>query len=323
MTVNPEPTHVGAPDFMILGTPRSGTTVVQRLLADCRGISVPQETHFFSVFVPTRKWQSPPLSAADLRSHLTAYADMDISPLPGSEVDAVIESLDGRASTVFDLFAAVVRHLSGFDDIVGEKTPHHLLWWRQLATAYPSLRFIWVIRDPRAVVESNVRMPWGMDSVAANAAMWSADQRQLSASALALGKRMRLVRYEDVVANPDETRIVLAQHVGLDGSPAIEPARLEQLATARETWKDAVVSPIVRNRNELWRDKLDGRSIAIVEAICGAEMEAHGYTPTSNLATRLEMGERIQAARVRASRVRRMRQQERIVRTHLAVRVDS
>lgn len=40
-----------APAFLIVGTPRSGTTLVQRLASELPGVAIPPETHFFSLFV--------------------------------------------------------------------------------------------------------------------------------------------------------------------------------------------------------------------------------------------------------------------------------
>jgi len=48
--VTPEVGRRG-PDFLIVGSARSGTTLVQRLACELPGVAMPPETHFFDIFL--------------------------------------------------------------------------------------------------------------------------------------------------------------------------------------------------------------------------------------------------------------------------------
>ena len=183
--------------FLIVGTPRSGTTLVQRLACELPGVRVPPETHFFWWFLPELlSRQGFPLDAAALHKELRIYEagwpgysastearlerlgiDASAERL-GLDADRVVEDLQGRCDSAADLFSAITRNLAGNASVYGEKTPQHLLWWRSLSRAMPDVRFIVVVRDPRATVCSRLNAPFAARSWVVHAQRWAADQRQ-------------------------------------------------------------------------------------------------------------------------------------------------
>jgi hypothetical protein len=196
------------PAFLIAGTPRSGTTLVQRLACELPGVRVPPETHFFSLFARgLTKRRRFPLEGDALREELDSFARLDTSRSFQLEPHALMERLGGRCETVVQLFGVIVRHLARDADVCGEKTTDHLLWWRPLSRALPRLKLVAVVRDPRSVVASNLAVPWGMTSHVVLAERWAADQREVAQARAELGsKRCLILRYEDVVAAPTEAR---------------------------------------------------------------------------------------------------------------------
>ncbi|MGH9892890.1 MAG: sulfotransferase, partial [bacterium] len=153
---------VTAPEFLIVGTPRSGTTLVQRLACELSAVVVPPETHFFSDFYPRLKRRhSFPLDEASLRQALGSYLKMKTSLGLKLEVDDVVATLDGWCRSPLDLYGAITLRLAGGAELVGEKTPDHLRWWQPLATSLPHLRIVAVTRDPRGVVASRIQAGWG------------------------------------------------------------------------------------------------------------------------------------------------------------------
>lgn len=303
-------------DFFIIGSPRSGTTLAQRLLLENAGVAIPRETHFFSVFAPERNWDLP-MPNTQLRDHLMSYADLEISPITRADVEPIMHVLDGSVIDLFDVFCAIVRHLAPDSPLVGEKTPHHLLWWRPLARAFPLSKFVWVVRDPRDVVESNLRMPWGMNSAAALAEMWRLDQRQLDSAEEQLEGRLTVVKYEELVEKTEELRAEMATHIGLDPFAATRSVTGSDLSSALEYWKLDVVGPVRSDRIGRWRSHLDQSDIAIIEAICHREMLGFGYESTNDSGFKLAISDRFRSARVRHSRSQRARAIERLSQQHL------
>lgn len=299
--------------FVIVGTSRSGTTLVQRLACELPGVSVPPETHFLSNFalglVARRRFPLPPeVVEEELDRYLALPSCRGLALSPAQ----VATGFDGGCGSVFELFAAVVAQLAADAPVVGEKTPEHLLWWRPLTCAWPGLKVVAVVRDPRAVVASNLAAPFGMGTTELLAERWAADQRELTAARQALRPEQLLVlRYEDVVADPVDARLRLARHLGVavtasSGAPATSARLGDQqgrLYHEWETWKSRVDDPVTTDRIDAWREHLSVRALRVIEAVCRAGMVAARYEPVPTV-----LGAAVARARLKpAAQVRRAR----------------
>ncbi len=272
--------------FLVVGTPRSGTTLVQRLAMELDDVGMPPETHFISYLgstVPLR--HAFPLDEVTLRQELEAFAALPSSSGLDIDVDQVAKSIGTSCPSLVAMFDALVAHLAGPAALLGEKTPGHLMWWRPLVRARPGLKFVAAVRDPRAVVASNLAAPWrefdrrswGADQYLALAYDWSTQQRLVLDMARSLGSgRCLVLRYEDVVSDPPAARRRLSAFLGrgYEGAPAPEH---EALVLPWETWKGNVVGPVTTDRVEAWRSVLTPDQAAHTVAICRREMAQFGY----------------------------------------------
>jgi hypothetical protein len=276
------------PHFVVVGSARSGTTLVQRLACELPGVAMPPETHFFDVFVPgLLRRGAPPLDERRLVAEIEEWRRME--QVRGIEVDAgaVVGELGGRCDSLVELFAVLVRHLVPPAERYGEKTPKHLLWWRPLAEARPSMKFIAVVRDPRAVVSSNLAAPWatgistwdwGNDLYVAMAERWRVEQEQVLLMAQALDARCTVLRYEDVVADPAASRRAIAQLIDVDDAVAVAGrAGPQGIVLPWETWKADALADVHPRRVDAWRADLGERRSRVVSAFCGRTMDRFGY----------------------------------------------
>lgn len=263
------------PDFLIVGTPRSGTTLVQRLASELQGVRVPPETHFLRLFVPgLMRRRRFPIAEAELIEELERYAALDDVRGIGIEPRLVAHRLGGRARSVVELFGAIVRQLAGEAVLYGEKTPSHLRWWRELTAACPDLKLIGVVRDPRAVVASYFEA-WPKRPHSVLAERWAIDQRMLLDARSTLGPgRCVLLSYEDVVTDPDTARRTLSELLGHPGESHDAP---QELHLDWEEWKRHCTGPITAERIASWRDSLPRGTAAEIATIAEREMELFGY----------------------------------------------
>ena len=294
-------------DFVIVGTARSGTTLLQRLASELPGVCVPPETHVLSHLAPGLLGRrSLPLGRDELGRELGAYLALPCCRGLDLDVASVVDRLGGRCDSVLDLLAAVAAQLAGPCRLLGEKTPEHLLWWRPLTDAWPHLKVVAVVRDPRAVVASALEVPFGMDHVDVLTERWLADQATLAACRRHLTPdRMLVLRYEDVVVDPEAARRQVAELLGaelsgaeLSGSelPGAElsgaelpgsgvaagPARRGPGPAPRlyhdwETWKLRVNEPVTTARAARWEEVLTPRQAVWIAATCRPAMHELGY----------------------------------------------
>jgi hypothetical protein len=279
------------PAFLILGSPRAGTTLVQRLASELPGVAIPPETHFLTHLAQRVLALPRPLGPEIIRSELQRYLRLRVVRGLDLDVDAVIRDLGGTCSSPMDLFASMLRTLCGDAQLIGEKTPMNLLWWRPVTRALPSVRLVGVVRDPRAVVASNLAVRWGPSNHAELAEWWSVAHRVVGRAAPRLGPdRFLLLTYEEVVADPDAARASLAMFLGLDTNKPV--AHREELSEGEgaspreskkagylpwETWKQGAWGPITADRIDAWRSTLSPRQASEVAAICRTQMLRFGY----------------------------------------------
>jgi hypothetical protein len=303
--------------FLIVGTPRSGTTLVQRLATELPGVRVPPETHFFPQFGWDLIHRSRfPLDAGGIEQEIRRYKSLTTSRGMDLDPGQVVADLEGSCTSALELFQAIVRSLAGTAEMYGEKTPNHLLWWKPLSTAISGLRIVVVVRDPRAVTSSYASAPFGMDSPAALAESWSADQREALHASAELGPdRCLIVRYEDVVHDPEESleklRVFLGRPSAESAEHHVADGPAPEILMPWETWKANALRPVMTSRVEAWRTELSPRDANTVAVICKTEMRALGYQdePDERKHTRrpLSLSDRWRRWHFKIARARKMR----------------
>ena len=83
----------------------------------------------------------------------------------------------------------------------GEKTPFHVWYMDEIATVWDDAVFVTIVRHPAASIASNVsRFRF---SVALATRKWIRMNRVLTFQAAGLGNRLVLLRYEDLVSDPE------------------------------------------------------------------------------------------------------------------------
>ena len=269
--------------FLIIGTARSGTTLVQRLCAELPDVWVPPETHFWEIADVARHRFSFPLRGRD-RAHFVDWMMNELRDRP-LDVDPkeIITDLRSRPVRIglWQVFEAMVAAMSPTAGVLGEKTPSHIAWWEHFAQARPDLKFVAVIRDPRAVLRSHRTVAWGESDAWALAERWLAHQRSIRDCERLLGPdRCLILRYEDLVADTPGHHEQLASFLGVPFEPTeLTPEQLaaHPLFPKRESWKDSATEAVTTSRIDTWRASLTESDIAAIQRTCRAEMADLGY----------------------------------------------
>ena len=287
--MTPDGGHRPRVEFLVVGSARSGTTLVQRLACEIPGIRMPAETHFFSGYARDLLERATfPLSGDVLAEEVGRFLDRDNAQGLDLDVDATVKDLGGSCAGPFALFDAVVRGLAGPAEVWGEKTPDHLLWWRPISRAAPWVRFVVVVRDPRAVVASSMSVPWrdnpelrdwGPRVHLAMAQRWAIDQHQAALLSAELGPdRCLVLRYEDVVADPGSVRAAVSGFLGRQITGALQ-APPSNIVHPWEPWKRRALEEVGAGRVAVWRTELTRRQATDVAVVCRDGMRRFGYRP--------------------------------------------
>jgi hypothetical protein len=263
--------------FFIVGAPRSGTTVARLALNAHPELAVPDETNFFPA-IYERYARRPDAWPHAVNAFLEVCAHKLQPPVDLDVCRARLLALE-----VPDYAALLNLPLSHWGRAEGkprwgEKTPTHVFYAHDIIGLFPGATVIEMVRDPRAVIASMKRFPWTGDDTALNARYWRDSVRRggaILSTALSADRRLR-VRYEDLVAEPAAALQTICDFLGHDFDPGMTTFYRESEKYLENVWTENVRRPI-RSDEGAWRDQLTARDVAIVEAICGEEMDALSY----------------------------------------------
>ena len=184
--------------LVIIGSPRSGTSYLQRLLSCHPKIRTGQESDIFDEYIGPllRSW----------KRHLRLKDNRGGTGLGGYLREE--QFLEILKQFLFRLLEPVVGPLKD-EEIFVEKTPSHALFIPEIIGLLAGVRFIHVVRDPRDVVASMLAASnsWGKHWAPKNAReaalMWGQHVKAvLSAKPSIPPDQFFEIKYESLVAQP-------------------------------------------------------------------------------------------------------------------------
>lgn len=283
MMVNPSATS--ATDlFFLVGCPRSGTTLLQQMLDAHPAIAVAPETHFIRRF-----WLHRARYPMDTIEEIRLLVDAIIALPEFSEMRLDPHHYRSDAIQLRDHSSLLRLLLSQFairqgKQIVGEKTPNHLLYMEILKELFPDARFVHLVRDPRAVVNSWRTVPWSRGSPRRDAEVWQRYESTARKQYRQLGDAIITIYYEDLLTNPRAVLSEVCGHLGVAFTPTMLDyhAQTSTINVVREPWKKRATEPLDVSSHGRWRIEMPMKTIREVETVVWKEMTRHGYKAISH-----------------------------------------
>lgn len=288
---------MGAP-FFIVGASRSGTTMLRLLLNAHPNIGVPKELAYFercARFTDLEKWEFPDLTKNSYRTFVNGFLQKKKLALEGIDVEQLEEDIvaSGPPNLARPFRMAIdTWAMKEGKSIWGEKTPKNLFYVDIIQKMYPDTKFVYIIRDPRAVVYSMNRFARFQDDSVLNAFNWL--QAATSGYELLMThvpeERRYILKYEDLVADVESTTKSLCAFLD-------EPFHEDMLEFYQKSKTNihphskelggvnTLTKPITTVSVDKWRNGLSPSDIANVEAVCMKEMKHFGYDLTGHRLT--------------------------------------
>ncbi|HEV8125545.1 MAG TPA: sulfotransferase [Gemmatimonadales bacterium] len=271
-----------APVF-IVGVPRSGTTLLRAMLNRHPRIGLSDETYFFYYVYQRRRVFGDLADAANRRRLIASYGATQRMHRLKIDLPRLNERLLAEGTSYPAFFATILQFYAEAHGKVrpGEKTPHHAWNVETLLEWYPGGRVIHLVRDPRDVCASLFSVPWGRKTATANAELWV----NLTESAdLGQGNpRFCRVRYEDVVAEPEQVMRNLCDFIGESYDPAM--LSTSPVSTADQPWFLRSHDALSKDRLGAWRGRLSANDVSLIESTAGPLMQKLGYQLTQSPAS--------------------------------------
>jgi len=271
---------IEAPIF-IVGSSRSGTSLLRNILNRHPRIAICDETHFHH-YIYTRRRAFGDLGDLKNRRRLVEEY-LGLKRLRNvTDPAGLSEELMREATSYQAFFTCFVKYhtVSQGKPRWGEKTPQHSLFSETLCEWYPGGTIIHMIRDPRDVVASLQRMPWAADSVVQNAWRWL--RHNLAAQRCSHRPQYLPVRYETLVTQPEQEVARICECLGEEYVPSMLDPMGHTVFPPPVPWTVRAQEPITAERLGKWRDSLTAEEVSQIEWAVGRHMEAFGYQRALN-----------------------------------------
>ncbi len=207
--------------LFIVGMPRSGTKLLRTALNEHPKISIPIiETDFLPFWIvhwtgygDISLWDNfQTFYTNNLSLPYFQYMKEDNQLISAEEWFSLCNSFD-----LPSVFEALMRHDAKVPEkseiIWGDKTPSYINHIPTINRLYPQARVIHIVRDVRDYCLS-INEAWGKNILRA-AQRWNDSIQLIQSDASLLGKRYYEVRYEDLLANPENKLHEICDFLGL------------------------------------------------------------------------------------------------------------
>jgi hypothetical protein len=263
------------PPVFIVGSPRSGTSLLRNLLNRHPNLAISGETRFYGD-VYKRRWafggmDNPKNRQRLVRQYLSAIRLRKL----GVDLAGLEERLLREATSYQALLTCILEYYaeSQGKKRYGEKTPHHAFFAETLCEWFPGAAIIHLVRDPRDVVASLQRMPWAPNSIVDNACMWRLFNRAARRARHRPGYLM--VHYEKLAVQPEQELARICAHVGEEyAGSMLSPT---EPVAGPYSWPRHARGPVTKERLHKWREELAVQEVSLIEWLAGKDMPAYGY----------------------------------------------
>lgn len=277
--------------IFLVGSQRSGTTLLRAMLTQSRSLHIPRETetipavseyaadygqfnHAYQRWFFIRDLQR---SSATSRTDTFSAFDLSLEEAEAALLQAAPMDYAGAWRAIYTASAAKNGKARW-----GDKSPGYVMHVNWLANHFRDAVFVHIIRDPRDVVMSMRRAGWAL-SVRGAAQWWRMRVMAGMSAGREIGNRRYLeVRYEDLIRDPSRELKAICKKVSL----AYEERMLRYFRDpflvneGNRHLHMLLAEPVDPSRAYAWQREMPRRDVAEVETISADLMEKIGYEVT-------------------------------------------
>jgi LPS sulfotransferase NodH len=288
------------PPVFIVGCPRSGTSFLYHLLLSAGGFAeFHTQMNVFDVLEPIFGDLSVPANKKKMMREWLGSKAFQVSGLDASGLEAKVMAGCNNGSDFLRIVMEEVARSQGVDRWI-DSTPTNIPHMPRISRDFPEARFIHIIRDGRDVALSldqhrwSRPLPWDRKrSLLAAGLYWEGIVRKGRRFGAILGPKYMEVRYEELVAQPQQSLKPIGEFLGQD----LDYARIQQasigsvrkpLTSFQEDLKEGHFAPVGR-----WKTKFPEDQLEWCERLVGNYLVELGYPlshPRSVSERRLTVG---------------------------------
>ena len=283
--------------IFIVGSPRSGTTLLRVILDSHSKIAIPDETGIFEFLyyapgIPKIVDFSNPQSKEKFIQSFKSNKNFikSFSQETINNIEKFLRSSDWFDPRMFIKKTFSVHAAEHKKYIWGDKTPRHAIFMKDILELFPEASIIYVVRDPRAVFASMKRYAkkykknrsfWMTDDPAKGALMW----RDYLYATYKYKDKIFYLRYEDLISEPEKYLKIICNDVL---KIKFEDKMLQFQNGARDRvydrnygkvpeWHNKLLEGISKKNIHIWEKELNIDEIRILQNLVKDELEKFNY----------------------------------------------
>lgn len=278
--------HLKEKPFFIIGSERSGTTLLMAMLGEHPRLAVPEVAWLYPRFRPYLYSYGNPLTKEMLRTLAeemifglkTPFWGMKVNP--ASIVDEIFSELkeDSFAGIYCAMFERYAKEMS--KPRWGEKTPHNLFFISDILEDFPNAQFIFVQRDGRDSSAEYLESAFGPTHIFCAAEIWKRCQNAVKPWRNRLSSQQWLdVKYEELVKEPERILKSVCNFLGEEYTTRLFDFFKSPTARRRGQTKDhaPLGGPVSTNYIGVYKLLLSVKQQQIFMAVAGDELREAGY----------------------------------------------
>ncbi|SEM28072.1 Sulfotransferase family protein [bacterium A37T11] len=277
--------------IQIIGTQRSGSNLLRVILDQSAEIASPHPPHTLTTFMPLLPLYGK-LNAESYRTLVSDVVDyVSVNPVPWEGVDLDKDAIFFHSTrySLMELNKLIYEAAAASKNATYWccKSMGNVHYARELATASPQLKYVFLYRDGRDVAASFKKAVVGEKHSYHLALQWKKDQLACIHLREKLpADQFYALNYETLIADPKQTVQELCQFLGIkyvDSMLNFYESRTSKLAAeAGEMWSN-LKKPIMPHNSGKYREVFNGDDLAIFEAVAGEVLQKLGYALHSDI----------------------------------------
>ncbi len=236
------------PSIFIVGTQRSGTTLLCRMLTAHPHIFIKNEvTDSCKIF-----------SGNKLKQEIINDINIEIQNAYHENSESFLKKIDKK--------------------VLGLKDPKLTYCLDDLVNYFPDARILFIIRDGRAVANSYIKSKWGYaTNIYHGAVLWKREVGLHRAFIQKNLQRCHIVRYEDLVRNTEKELIEICSFIGQPYSENMKNYSEQPVYIKRNELNKHTFRGIDESIMSKWKNELTPYQISVFEAVAGDTLLQNQY----------------------------------------------
>jgi len=295
------------PIIFILGSPRSGTTMMGRILGNNPLVCTFKELHFFEKLSTAsdidRKLNFQ--EAIDLASRLcfankrTLKSRNDYKKYNKNAFD-IIKRIPEDNFFPISIYTAFLKYTTeqAGKKISCEQTPGYVFYLKEILSLYPNAKIINMVRDPRDVILSQKKRwkryykhnlylsarTWMNYNVITTSKLWTSAIN--NANAFKHHERVCFVKFENILENPEHEVQKICDFIGIDYSDNMLNVPMTGSSLIPDTPEKKIID---KTRTLNWIQGLNQSEIFFIQKIALKNMKQNDYQPVKAIPNLLFM----------------------------------